>query len=91
MTHRHSATHSSIASTTRHIWTQDGLGGFFRGLYPTLFSLVPTWAIYFTVYQSLKSTLTQQGLVAPDTARLHLLGKWLFDTCHADEIPLTDQ
>lgn len=50
--------------------------GFFRGLYPTLFSLVPTWSIYFTVYQSLKRTLAEQGVVAPDTARQHLLGKW---------------
>jgi solute carrier family 25 folate transporter 32 len=73
VTHRHSATHASIASTTRHIWSQEGLRGFFRGLYPTLFSLVPTWAIYFTVYQSLKSTLAEQQLVAPDTVRQHLL------------------
>jgi solute carrier family 25 folate transporter 32 len=75
VTHRHSTTHASIGSTTRHIWRQEGVRGFFRGLYPTLVSLVPTWAIYFTAYQSFKALLAQRGVVTHDTVQQHLLGE----------------
>lgn len=37
---------------------QEGPLGFFKGLGPQLFGLVPSWAIYFSVYDTLKPILT---------------------------------
>ena len=33
----------------------DGIRGFYRGLGPTIFGYLPTWAIYFTVYDTCKT------------------------------------
>lgn len=39
------------------IWSQDGFRGLYRGLGPTIFGYLPTWAIYFTVYDRVKQTM----------------------------------
>ena len=35
--------------TLRTIWTHEGIRGLYRGLAPTIYGYLPTWAIYFTV------------------------------------------
>ncbi|ORX88992.1 mitochondrial carrier [Basidiobolus meristosporus CBS 931.73] len=44
-------------STLKRIWAENGLRGWYRGLGPTIFGYLPTWAIYFTVYDYLKQEL----------------------------------
>ena len=39
------------------IWKQAGFRGFYRGLGPTLGGYLPTWGIYFTVYDLVKDRL----------------------------------
>lgn len=41
----------------RKIWNEGGVRGFYRGLGPTIFGYLPTWAIYFTVYDNCKTIL----------------------------------
>jgi hypothetical protein len=55
----------------RNIFRKEGIGGFFRGLKPMLFGIIPTRAIYFWAYSGTKSTLrnTRVG----DTSFNHLL------------------
>ena len=36
------------------IWKNEGLKGLYRGVYPTIAGYLPTWAIYFLVYDSTK-------------------------------------
>lgn len=38
----------------RSIWIQEGFKGLYRGLSPTILSYLPSWAIYFTVYDGCK-------------------------------------
>ncbi|KAF8319013.1 mitochondrial carrier [Clavulina sp. PMI_390] len=38
----------------KHIWLRDGVRGYYRGLGPTILGYIPTWAIYFSVYDGLK-------------------------------------
>jgi len=47
-----------ITGTLRHILLRDGFSGLYRGLGPTLLGYLPTWAIYFAVYDSVKGWLS---------------------------------
>jgi len=49
--------YQSIPEIMRRIWIEDGFKGFYRGLGPTIFGYLPTWAIYFSVYDTCKDTL----------------------------------
>jgi solute carrier family 25 folate transporter 32 len=46
-----------LTGIVRGIWAKDGVRGFYRGLGPTIFGYLPTWAIYFTVYDQCKALL----------------------------------
>jgi solute carrier family 25 (mitochondrial folate transporter), member 32 len=52
-----SSQYEGLSGTMRKIWTENGVKGFYRGLGPTIFGYLPTWAIYFTVYDQCKTFL----------------------------------
>jgi solute carrier family 25 (mitochondrial folate transporter), member 32 len=39
----------------KSIWKQNGYRGFYRGLGPTILGYLPTWGIYFAVYDGIKA------------------------------------
>lgn len=41
--------------TVKSIWRHHGLRGMYRGLGPTILGYLPTWAIYFAVYDGIKT------------------------------------
>lgn len=43
-----------LLGTLSRIWEEEGIRGLYRGLGPTIFGYLPTWAIYFTVYDYCK-------------------------------------
>ena len=43
--------------TLRRIWAEEGIRGLYRGLGPTLYGYLPTWAIYFSAYDYFKAAL----------------------------------
>lgn len=47
----------SNAGTFKRIWQNDGFRGLYRGLGPTIVGYLPTWAIYFTVYDKVKESM----------------------------------
>lgn len=55
--------------TVGRIWAQSGVRGFYRGLGPTLGGYLPTWGIYFTVYDEVKDRLGNWGNVTGGESR----------------------
>lgn len=46
--------YKGVMGTVKHILQNDGLRGLYRGLGPTILGYLPTWAIYFAVYDGIK-------------------------------------
>ncbi|KAF5358985.1 hypothetical protein D9758_004835 [Tetrapyrgos nigripes] len=57
--------YQGIIGTVKTIAKYDGFRGFYRGLGPTILGYLPTWAIYFAVYDGIKSTFGEPPLGAP--------------------------
>ena len=54
---RHAQHYEGVRLIVSRIWTQAGFRGFYRGLGPTVTGYLPTWGIYFTVYDLVKDRL----------------------------------
>ncbi|PFH53362.1 hypothetical protein AMATHDRAFT_137919 [Amanita thiersii Skay4041] len=51
-----------VLDTARKIFHENGFRGFYRGLGPTILGYLPTWAIYFAVYDGIKTLFGQAPL-----------------------------
>ncbi|WOO82039.1 Mitochondrial substrate carrier family protein W [Vanrija pseudolonga] len=55
--------YEGVTKTCMRIYRLSGLRGFYRGLGPTIAGYLPTWGIYFTVYDFIKDRMAR-GLAA---------------------------
>jgi len=51
-----------VFDTAKAVWRYSGMRGFYRGLGPTVLGYLPTWAIYFAVYDGIKTTFGEAPL-----------------------------
>jgi solute carrier family 25 folate transporter 32 len=54
--------YEGIIDTVRNVIRHDGLRGLYRGLGPTILGYLPTWAIYFAVYDGIKTIFGEPPL-----------------------------
>lgn len=55
----HHKVYEGLIGTARVIWREDGLRGMYRGLGPIILGYLPTWAVWFTVYNKSKVWMAQ--------------------------------
>ncbi|KAK5660105.1 hypothetical protein OQA88_13574 [Cercophora sp. LCS_1] len=55
----HAKVYEGLVGTARVIWTQEGIRGMYRGLGPIIMGYLPTWAVWFTVYNKSKGWVSQ--------------------------------
>ncbi|KAH9927053.1 mitochondrial carrier [Amylocystis lapponica] len=56
------AGYEGVVDTVRTILKHDGVRGLYRGLGPTILGYLPTWAIYFAVYDGIKTHFGEASL-----------------------------
>ncbi|RPB28597.1 mitochondrial carrier [Terfezia boudieri ATCC MYA-4762] len=49
--------YNGFTGTAKMIWKEEGVKGMYRGLGPIILGYLPTWAVYFTVYERCKRWL----------------------------------
>ncbi|KAI1211766.1 mitochondrial carrier [Annulohypoxylon truncatum] len=58
----HHKVYSGLVGTARVIWKEEGLRGMYRGLGPIILGYLPTWAVWFTVYNKSKVFMAEKKL-----------------------------
>ncbi|KAL6301963.1 mitochondrial NAD transporter [Sparassis latifolia] len=57
--------YKGVVGTVKSILRHDGIRGMYRGLGPTILGYLPTWAIYFAVYDGIKDYFGEKPLGSP--------------------------
>lgn len=80
--------YKGLFGTASVIWRDEGLRGMYRGLGPIIMGYLPTWAVWFTVYNKSKQVIGQhQSTLAPFPARLASCGSaWLYVALGSQEL-----
>lgn len=55
----HHKLYEGLLGTGRVIWRDEGIRGMYRGLGPIIMGYLPTWAVWFTVYNKSKVWMAQ--------------------------------
>lgn len=55
----HRKVYQGLVGTAKVIWREEGIRGMYRGLGPIILGYLPTWAVWFTVYNESKSVMSQ--------------------------------
>ncbi|KAG9255807.1 mitochondrial carrier domain-containing protein [Emericellopsis atlantica] len=53
----HPKLYNGLVGSARVIWREEGIRGLYRGLGPIVLGYLPTWAVWFTVYNEAKTVL----------------------------------
>jgi len=54
--------YNGLLGTGKIIWRDEGFRGMYRGLGPIILGYLPTWAVYFTMYDKTKKRLKELGI-----------------------------
>lgn len=75
------STSSTITQTAQRVVNKYGLIGLYRGLGLTMMGLMPTWAVYWFVYNSMKRVQVDSFHARPDAVMTHLMAAMSAGVC----------
>jgi solute carrier family 25 folate transporter 32 len=58
----HHKIYQGLVGTARVIWKEEGIRGMYRGLGPIILGYLPTWAVWFTVYNKSKVIMADNNV-----------------------------
>ncbi|KAM0415175.1 hypothetical protein ACHAPD_006363 [Fusarium lateritium] len=61
----HPQLYNGLLGSGKVIWREEGIRGLYRGLGPIIMGYLPTWAVWFTVYNKSKGYLSQHYVTNP--------------------------
>jgi len=61
----HHRVYKGLVGTAKVIWRDEGIRGMYRGLGPIILGYLPTWAVWFTVYNKSKVWMGQYNSESP--------------------------
>ncbi|MBE3042624.1 hypothetical protein IMZ48_08615, partial [Candidatus Bathyarchaeota archaeon] len=67
----HPRLYNGLIGTATTIWKGEGLRGMYRGLGPIVMGYLPTWAVWFTVYNKAKGAIRPHYSMFPVLPALH--------------------
>ncbi|KAK9460077.1 mitochondrial carrier domain-containing protein [Lipomyces oligophaga] len=65
--------YNGLTGTIKTIWKTEGIKGFYRGVVPITLGYLPTWMVYFTVYEGCKSRLSEEEYFRQHSAVAHVV------------------
>lgn len=57
----HPKLYNGLVGSAKVIWREEGIRGLYRGLGPIVMGYLPTWAVWFTVYNKSKGYISQHS------------------------------
>jgi solute carrier family 25 folate transporter 32 len=69
---RNAKDYEGVKATVSRILKQSGVRGLYRGLGPTILGYLPTWGIYFTVYDEVKQYFGARNVDGTGCEPLHM-------------------
>ncbi|RCI15943.1 hypothetical protein L249_1958 [Ophiocordyceps polyrhachis-furcata BCC 54312] len=57
----HPKMYNGLVGTAKVIWRQEGVRGMYRGLGPIILGYLPTWAVWFTIYNKSKGWMARHS------------------------------
>jgi solute carrier family 25 folate transporter 32 len=68
--------YNGLIGTAKVIWREEGIRGMYRGLGPIVMGYLPTWAVWFTVYNKSKIWMSQYQGKQPTISRQVSIFLW---------------
>ncbi|KAK9467392.1 mitochondrial carrier domain-containing protein [Lipomyces arxii] len=73
----HEHYYEGLVGTTKTIWRTEGVKGFYRGVVPITLGYLPTWMVYFTVYEKAKKVLAKASGFKEHPFAVHMVSALL--------------
>ncbi|KAK9456104.1 mitochondrial carrier domain-containing protein [Dipodascopsis uninucleata] len=77
----HDKYYDGLLGTVKTIWRTEGVKGFYRGVVPITFGYLPTWMVYFSVYERCKTNFSSMTSLESHPFGTHIVSALIAGGC----------